>query len=125
MLSSQLPVTDFLTQQFHEFQLLFAPRPDGRLLVTLNDATGACVLCRVITSEEQRNPELLEGLVERIHRDIATREGPLQDSDAEHFKKHIELQSFLEGNPPLRKRRIVRAGAKLRARAQATAAAVQ
>ncbi|MCY1249603.1 hypothetical protein D9M72_631520 [compost metagenome] len=63
--------------------------------------------------------------MERIHRDIATREGPLQDSDAEHFKKHIELQSFLEGNPPLRKRRIVRAGAKLRARAQATAAAVQ
>lgn len=114
----RLPATRYLSRQFAEFEVKFNSRPDGNLVMTLSNSAGGQVACRVIRLEEQRDVHLLESLISRIRRDLATEDGPLQTSDVEHFKAPVPLQNFYESSEPLRKRRIVCAGSKLQAQAQ-------
>lgn len=117
----RLPAAQYLCRQFEEFEVEFSSRPDGNLIMTLSKSPGEQVACRVIRMEEQLDEHLLESLINRIRRDLATEEGPLRTSDADHFKEATQLQSFHESSEPLRKRRIVRAGSKLQALAQLSA----
>ncbi|MEE9098851.1 MULTISPECIES: DUF3509 domain-containing protein [Pseudomonas] len=117
----RLPATQYLCRQFPEFEVEFASRPDGNLVMTLSDREGAMVACRVVQLDEQQDAHLLDSLVSRIRRDLATEEGPLQPEDVDHFKEPVQLQNFHESSEPLRKRRIVNAGQKLRALAHLSA----
>ncbi|QRY77539.1 DUF3509 domain-containing protein [Pseudomonas sp. PDNC002] len=121
MLIERLPAAQYLCQQFADFEVGFSARPDGNLIMTLSKDAGERIACRVVRLEEQRNQELLTSLVSRIRRDLATEYGPLQEQDADHFKEEVPLQNFYETAAPLRQRRIVKAGAKLRAMANAGA----
>lgn len=111
----RLPATQYLYRQFSEFEVEFTPRPDGNLVMTLSDSAGGQVACRVVQLDEQHDAQLLDGLVGRIRRDLATEEGPLRAADVNHFKDPVQLQNFRESSEPLRKRRVVSAGEKLRA----------
>ncbi|MHB9796341.1 DUF3509 domain-containing protein [Pseudomonas sp. MT3] len=117
----RLPATRYLCRQFPEFEVAFSSRPDGNLIMTLNDSAGGQVACRVVQIDEQHDAQLLDSLVSRIRRDLATEEGPLQAADADHFKDPVQLQNFRESSEPLRKRYIVNAGEKLRALAHLSA----
>lgn len=114
----RLPAAQYLCQVFSDFDVSFSARPDGNLIMTLSKDAGEHIACRVVRLEEQRNEALLTGLVSRIRRDLATEYGPLQERDADHFKEEVPLQNFYEAAGPLRQRRIVKAGAKLRSMAQ-------
>lgn len=114
----RMPATQYLCHQFEEFEVAFSSRPDGNLIMTLSRSASDQVACRVIRVEEQQDKQLLEELINRIRRDLATEEGPLQARDVDHFKDPVLLQNFHESSEPLRKRRIVRAGSKLQALAQ-------
>lgn len=105
----------YLSTQFTEFRPQFFNRPDGSVLVSLRDDVGNTVISRVIPREEQRSPESLVSFVERLHRDLATVDGPLAESNVAWFLKHIELQTFATRNTMHRPRKVVTAGAKLRA----------
>jgi len=111
----RLPATHYLSRQFPEFEVAFAARPDGNLVMTLIDSHGGPIACRVVQLEEQQDAQLLDSLVNRIRRDLVTEEGPLQPADVDHFREPVPLQNFHESSEPLRKRRIVNAGDKLRA----------
>jgi hypothetical protein len=111
------PAAQYLCQQFSDFEVSFTTRPDGNLIMTLSKDAGEQTACRVVRLEEQRNEELLTSLVNRIRRDLATEYGPLQARDADHFKDQVPLQNFYENTEPLRQRRIVKAGARLRSMA--------
>ncbi len=111
----RLPATHYLSRQFPDFEVEFTSRPDGNLVMTLSDAEGATIACRVVQLDEQQDAHLLDGLVGRIRRGLATEEGPLQPADVDHFREPVQLQSFHESSEPLRKRRIVNAGDRLRA----------
>lgn len=117
----RLPATRYLSRQFAKFEVEFNSRPDRTLVMTLNSAAGEQVACRVIRLEELRDAQLLESLINRIRRDLATEDGPLQTSDVEHFKDPVPLQNFHESSEPLRKRRIVCAGSKLQTLARLSA----
>ncbi|WP_152222825.1 DUF3509 domain-containing protein [Pseudomonas sp. SCB32] len=117
----RLPATHYLSRQFPEFEVAFAARPDGNLIMTLIDSHGGPVACRVVQLEEQLDAQLLDSLVNRIRRDLATEEGPLRPADADHFREPVQLQNFHESTEPLRKRRVVNAGDKLRALAHLNA----
>lgn len=111
----RLPATHYLCRQFPEFEVEFTSRPDGHLVMRLSDSEGGTVACRVVQLDEQHDAHLLEGLVSRIRRDLATEEGPLQAADVDHFREPVLLQNFHESSEPLRKRHVVNAGEKLRA----------
>lgn len=113
----RLPAAQYLCQVFADFDVSFTARPDGNLIMTLSKNADEHIACRVVRLEEQRNEELLASLVSRIRRDLATEYGPLQERDAGHFKEEVPLQNFYEAAGPLRQRRIVKAGAKLRSMA--------
>ncbi|PJI45986.1 MAG: hypothetical protein CTR55_26760 [Pseudomonas sp.] len=117
----RLPAAQYLSQVFSEFKVSFTARPDGNLIMTLSQNEGEHIACRVVRLEEQRNEDLLTGLVNRIRRDLATEHGPLQERDADHFKDEVPLQNFYETAAPLRQRRIVKAGVKLRSMANVRA----
>lgn len=113
----RLPAAQYLCQVFSDFNVSFTARPDGNLIMTLSKEASEHIACRVVRMEEQRNEELLTNLVSRIRRDLATEFGPLQEQDADQFKEEVPLQNFYEAAGPLRQRRIVKAGAKLRSMA--------
>ncbi|WP_192223535.1 DUF3509 domain-containing protein [Pseudomonas sp. PDM19] len=117
----RLPAAQYLCQAFSDFDVSFTARPDGNLIMTLSKDAGEHIACRVVRQEEQRNEELLTSLVGRIRRDLATEYGPLQERDADHFKAEVPLQNFYESAEPLRQRRIVKAGARLRSMANVSA----
>lgn len=117
----RLPAAQYLSRQFPEYEVEFSSRPDGNLIMTLSKPAGEQVTCRVIRPQEHRDAQMLEGLINRIRRDLATEDGPLQETDADHFKDPVQLQNFRESSEPLRKRRIVLAGSKLQAQAQLSA----
>ncbi len=107
-------VIEHLETQFRDYRPQFLYRPDGSILLKLCNPSGQCVLSRVVQNEEQSSDTLLNGLVERIHRDLVTIDGPLAEKDVDWFLKRIELQTFVPTAPQHRPRKIVRAGAKLR-----------
>ncbi|MCP8466101.1 DUF3509 domain-containing protein [Pseudomonas sp. ZM23] len=117
----RLPAAQYLRRQFPEYEVGFSSRPDGNLIMTLSNPAGEQMTCRVIRPQEQYDARMLENLINRIRRDLATEYGPLQETDADHFKDAVQLQNFHESSEPLRKRRIVRAGLKLQAQAQLSA----
>lgn len=113
----RLPAAQYLCQVFCDFDVSFTARPDGNLIMTLSKDAGEHIACRVVRQEEQRDEALLTNLVSRIRRDLATEFGPLQEHDADYFKAEVPLHNFYEKTEPLRQRRIVKAGAKLRSMA--------
>lgn len=108
---------EHLSQQFRDYRPQFSTRPDGTLLISLRNAAGKRLISRVIQHEEQSSSVLLNDLVERIRRDLMTVEGPLEEVNVEWFLKRIELQTFIPLNPTHRPRKVVVAGARLRAQA--------
>ena len=114
---NQMPnlVIQYLSVQFSEFRPVFSNRPDGSVLISLRDNADETLISRVIPREEQRSPEAMLSFVERLHRDLATHDGPLEQDNVVWFLKHIELQTFVKRSSTHRPRKIVTAGAKLRA----------
>ncbi|MDH0288171.1 DUF3509 domain-containing protein [Pseudomonas sp. GD04087] len=108
---------EHLSQQFRDYRPQFSTRPDGTLLISLRNTAGKRLISRVIQHEEQSSSVLLNDLVERIRRDLMTVEGPLEEVNVEWFLKRIELQTFIPLNPTHRPRKVVVAGARLRAQA--------
>jgi hypothetical protein len=100
---------------FTDYRPQFFVRPDGTVLINLRNAAGKRLMSRVIQQEEQTSAVLLNNLVERIRRDLMTIEGPLEEDNVDWFLKRIELQTFVPVNPTHRPRKIVIAGARLRA----------
>lgn len=117
MCNHQEIAIDHLASQFTDYQPAFQSRPDGTVLMTLCAASGENLMSRVIQLHEQKNMVLLNDLIERIRRDLVVLEGPLQQANVDWFLKRIELQTFVPVNPQRRPRKIVIAGAKLRAMA--------
>ncbi|MCY1260586.1 hypothetical protein D3C76_759560 [compost metagenome] len=110
-------ITDYFCQQFSDYSVELQHRPDGGVLLNLQNEQGEQVMSRVINNEELRNSVLLNNFVERIRRDLITACGPLEEQDVDWFKKRIELQTFIPDCPRHRQRKIVVAGARLRAQA--------
>lgn len=108
---------EHLSTLFTDYRPQFVGRPDGTVLINLRNASGKRLMSRVIQQEEQSSAVLLNNLVERIRRDLMTIEGPLEEEDVDWFLKRIELQTFVPVNPTHRPRKIVLAGARLRAMA--------
>ncbi|MDF3868491.1 DUF3509 domain-containing protein [Pseudomonas denitrificans (nom. rej.)] len=106
---------EHLSHLFSDYRPQFTTRPDGTLLINLRNARGKRLISRVIQQEEQSNAVLLNNLVERIRRDLMTVEGPLEEDNVDGFLKRIELQTFVPVNPTHRPRKVVVAGARLRA----------
>ncbi|MCY1408855.1 hypothetical protein D9M71_241860 [compost metagenome] len=104
-----------LESQFRDYSPQLLRRPDGSLLLVLRNDLGKQLMSRVIPAEEQSCDVLLNNLVERIRRDLTTLEGPLGQENVDRFLKRIELQTFIPLGQQHRQRKIVVAGAKLRA----------
>lgn len=106
---------EHLSHLFSDYRPQFFNRPDGTLLINLRNAHGKRLISRVIQPAEQANAVLLNNLAERIRRDLMTLEGPLEEDNVDWFLKRIELQTFVPVNPTHRPRKVVVAGARLRA----------
>ncbi|MFR0690476.1 DUF3509 domain-containing protein [Enterobacterales bacterium AE_CKDN230030158-1A_HGKHYDSX7] len=115
MSSCRETAIEHLSHQFTHYRPQFLERPDGTLLINLRNASGKRLISRVIQQEEQASAVLLNNLVERIRRDLMTLEGPLEEDNVDWFLKRIELQTFVPVNPTHRPRKVVIAGARLRA----------
>ncbi|MBB4864986.1 hypothetical protein HNP46_003862 [Pseudomonas nitritireducens] len=115
MSSSQETAIEHLSHLFTDYRPQFCDRPDGTVLITLRNARGKRLMSRVVQQEEQASSVLLNNLVERIRRDLMTIEGPLGQENVDWFLKRIELQTFVPVNPTHRPRKVVVAGARLRA----------
>ncbi|CAM3064519.1 hypothetical protein BZK31_19065 [Pseudomonas floridensis] len=50
----------------------------GERLVTLNDATGACVIERVFTADQLSDKRQLRDVVDGLHRDLMVAEGRIE-----------------------------------------------
>lgn len=107
-----------LQQHFRAYNPRFSTRPDGSVLVDLRGAEGERLVMRVLHKEEQESEILLDNLVERIRRDLLAVEGPLQPENVDSYLKRIELRTFVTDNPQHRARKVVVAGARLRAMAR-------
>lgn len=115
MSSCRETAIEHLSHLFSDYRPQFTTRPDGTLLINLRNARGKRLISRVIQQEEQSSAVLLNNLVERIRRDLITVEGPLEQDNVDWFLKRIELQTFVPLNPTHRPRKVVVAGARLRA----------
>lgn len=115
MSSCRETAIEHLSHLFSDYHPQFTTRPDGTLLINLRNARGKRLISRVIQQEEQSSAVLLNNLVERIRRDLMTVEGPLEQDNVDWFLKRIELQTFVPLNPTHRPRKVVVAGARLRA----------
>ncbi|MDF3932909.1 DUF3509 domain-containing protein [Pseudomonas citronellolis] len=118
MPSDRSLTTEQLVEQLNDYRVDCQRRPDGGLLLKLRAHDSRRLLMTwAIPANEWRDPSRLNSFIERIRRDLATVEGPLQEDQVDCFRKRIELQTFNPTQGEHRQRKIVIAGERLRSQA--------
>ncbi|WP_051587411.1 DUF3509 domain-containing protein [Pseudomonas sp. RL] len=95
-MSKQESPIDYLIEVLSkDYRITRELRPDASLVLTLHRRSDDLqVLRRVVTAQEQRNPVLINDVLERVRRDLLAHQGPLQKSHIGYFHKRLQLPYF-------------------------------
>ena len=89
------PVDYMIEVLSKDYRITREVRPDASLVLSLHRRTDDVqVLRRVVTAQEQRNPVLINDVLERVRRDLLAHDGPLQKSQISYFHKRLQLPYF-------------------------------
>lgn len=95
MSMSESPVDYLIEALSKDYRITRETRPDKSLVLTLHRRTdNVKVLHRVVTPQEQRNPVLINDVLERVRRDLLTHQGPLQKEHTGVFHKRLILPYY-------------------------------
>lgn len=95
-MSKQESPIDYLIEVLsRDYRITREFRPDASMVLSLYRRTDdSQVLRRVVTAQEQRNPVLINDVLERVRRDLLTHEGPLRKDHIGFFHKRLQLPYF-------------------------------
>lgn len=89
------PVDYLIEVLSKDYRITREIRPDASLVLSLyRRSDDVRVLRRVVTAQEQRNPVLINDVLERVRRDLLAHQGPLQKDHIGFFHKRLQLPYF-------------------------------
>ena len=95
MSKSESPVDYLIEALSKDYRITRKARADGSLVLSMRRRTdGVRVLQRVVTVREQRNPLLINDVLERVRRDLLVLEGPLDGAGIGYFHKRLILPYY-------------------------------
>lgn len=89
------PIDYLIEALSKDYRITRKVRPDGSLVLSLyRRSDRKKMLRRVVTVREQRNPVLINDVLERVRRDLLVQQGPLQKSHIGFFHKRLILPYY-------------------------------
>lgn len=89
------PIEYLIEALSNDYRITRKARPDGSLVLSMyRRSDNKKVMQRVVTAREQRNPVLINDVLERVRRDLLVHQGPLQSPQIGFFHKRLILPYY-------------------------------
>lgn len=95
MSNSESPIDYLINVLSKDYRITHKVRPDASLVLSLYRRTdNVKVLRQVVTAREQRDPVLINDVLEQVRRELLLQQGRLQQTHIGFFRKRLILPYY-------------------------------